>query len=138
MKGGEEGEDKYSAEEVKLVIKCTFLVSQECIRDYVKEITESPPLPEYILKKGPYVNNKEKGVHQLIILYKFDKWKFAEAWENISKQLSSFGALPGFTVSAHTYGPHPGHLTLEKAKEIKEYVDLGSRVASELRVAYEQ
>ena len=86
-------------------------------------------MPEYIIKTGPYVNNKGGGVHQIIILYKFDKSKFAEAWENISKQLGSFGGLPGFTVSAHIYGPRPYHLTLKKGEEIKEYPDMGSVIA---------
>lgn len=106
-----------------MVIKCTFLVSRERIRDYPRQFSGLPPLPEYIIKKGPYVNNREGAVHQVIILYKFDKSKFAEAWENISKQLDFLRGLPGFTLSAHTYGPRPYHLTLEKGEEIKKYPD---------------
>jgi hypothetical protein len=62
-----------------MVIKCTFLVSLESVGDYAKQFGDSPPLPEYIIKTGPYVNNKGGGVHQIIILYKFDKSNFAEA-----------------------------------------------------------
>lgn len=122
-----------------MLIKCSFLVSLESVGDYAKHFADSPPLPEYIIKKDPYVNNKGRGVHQIIILYKFDKSKFAEAWENISKQLGCFRGLSGFTVSAHMYGPHPFHLPLEKGGEIKEYPGRGSVEASGpvLRTAYE-
>ena len=105
-----------------MLIKCSFLLPRESFRDYLGQCSDSPPLPEYILKTGPYVNNKGGSDHKIIILYKFDKSKFAEAWENISKQLGSFGALSGFTVSAHIYGPHPCHLPLGKDGEINGLV----------------
>jgi hypothetical protein len=122
-----------------MVIKCSFLISLESVGHYAKHFADSPPLPEYIIKTGPYVNNKGGGVYKIIILYKFGKSKFAEAWENISKQLGCFGGLSGFTISTHIYGPHPYHLTLEKGEEIKKYPGRGSMEASAsvLRTAYE-
>lgn len=112
-----------------MVIKCSFLVSLQNLRDNAKNFTDSQPLPEYIVETGPYVNNKKGGIHQIIILYKFDKARFAEAWEDISKKLDSLRTLPGFTVSAHIYGPRPYHLPLEKGDEIKKYLDLDFMIA---------
>ena len=115
-----------------MVIKCSFLVSLESVGDYTKHFADSSPLPEYIIKTGPYVTNKGGGAHKIIILYKFDKSKFTEAWEDISKQLGPFGGLSGFTVSAHIYSPHPYHFPLGKGGEVKEYPASGSVEASAL------
>lgn len=104
-----------------MVIKCTLSVPPENIRYYVRQLSQLPPLPEYITKNGPYVNNREGVAHQIIITYKFSKSKFAEARENISSQLRSLHGLPGFTLSAHTYGPHPSHLILEKSQQVRHY-----------------
>jgi hypothetical protein len=106
-----------------MLIKCSFLLSRESVRDHLTQFSESPPLPEYIIKKGPYINNSKKAFHQIIILYKFDKSKFAVARECISQQVGSLRGLPGFTLSAHIYGPSPYHLTLEKSEDIKECPD---------------
>ena len=96
----------------KVVIKCTLSVSLETIKYYARQFSELPPLSESITKNGPYVNNKEGAAHQIIIIYEFDKSKFAEAWENISNQLHSLRDIPGFTLSAHI---------LEKGREVKVY-----------------
>ena len=110
-----------------MLIKCSFLLSRESVRDYLRQFSDSPPLPEYIIKKGPYTNNSKGAFYQIIILYKFDKSKFAVARECISQQLGSLRGLPGFTLSAHIYGPSPYHLTLEKNEEVKEGPDLALR-----------
>ncbi len=101
-----------------MLIKCSFLLSREGVRDYLRQFSDSPPLPEYIIKKGPYINNSKGGFRQVIILYSFDKSKFEVARECISKQLGSLRGLSGFTLSARIYGPSPYHLTLEKGEEI--------------------
>jgi hypothetical protein len=109
-----------------MLIKCRFLLSRESVRDYLRQFSDSPPLPEYIIKTGPYTINTKGAFHRIIILYKFDKPHFAVARECISQQLSPLRGLPGFTLSAHTYGPRPYHLTLEKSEEINECPDLDS------------
>lgn len=96
----------------KVVIKCTLSVSLKTIKYYARQFSELPPLPEYINKKGPYVNNKEGAAHQMIILYKFDRSKLREAWTNILKQIDSLHGVPGFALSAHM---------LEKGREVKVY-----------------
>jgi hypothetical protein len=104
-----------------MVIKCTLSISGESIRDCAKQFKKLPPLPKCITKRSVYVNNKEEAAHQIIILYDFDKSQFEEVREHISNQLRHLLGLPGFTLSAHIYGPHPCHLTLEKGRELKHY-----------------
>ena len=115
-----------------MVIKCTLSITPEKMGYLAGQSWEVPPLPEYIIKKGPYFNNRKGAFHQIIILYKFDKSKFEEARGYISKQLGSIRDLPGFTLSAHIYGPRPYHFTLEKTGQTKKYpeVDIMAAPAS--------
>ena len=95
-----------------MVIKCTLSFSLESIQYYASQFSELPPLPEYIIKNGPYVNNKEGTDQQIIILYKFDRSKLREAWTNILKQMDSLHGIPKFALSAHMLG---------KGRELKNY-----------------
>lgn len=103
-----------------MIIKCTFLVSPENGMDGCKQASDVPPLPEYIIKKGPYVNNNKGASRQIIMVYQFNKANFAVAWECISKQLDCLRSFPGFTLSAHIYDPRPRHLSLDKERTITE------------------
>ena len=111
-----------------MVIKCALSVPEESIESYARQLSELPPLPGYITKKGPYINNREGAVHQIITLYHFNKSRLTEAQEIISKHLGFWRDLPGFTLSVHIYGPRPYHLNLEKGGEIKKYPGLSSMV----------
>lgn len=84
-----------------MVIKCILSVDMESIKYYDKQLSQLPPLPEHITKKGPYVNNNEGAAHQIIILYEFDRSKLREAWTNILKQIDSLHGVPGLAISAH-------------------------------------
>jgi len=95
-----------------MMIRCTFSVPFEKIRDYSKKVSELSSLPEYITKRGPYIKECSGGLSQIIISYDFDKARLVEAWEVISKQFDIFHGLPGFALSAHI---------LEKNKELKRY-----------------
>ena len=84
-----------------MVIKCTFSIPLEGIRDYASQIVDLPPLPEYITKRGPYIKENGGTGNQIITIYEFDKSRLSEAWENISRQLDAFRGVPGFALSAH-------------------------------------
>jgi hypothetical protein len=84
-----------------MIIKCTFQILLEDIRDYTRQVMDLPPLPEYITKRGPYIKEKGGAGNQIITIYEFDKSKLSEAWENISKQVDAVRGVSGFTLSAH-------------------------------------
>jgi len=84
-----------------VVIRFTLPVPLEEISSYVKKISELPPLPEYIAKRGPFINNGEGDGNRIITLYDFDESRLIEAWDIIFKQVHIFRDLPGFTFSAH-------------------------------------
>lgn len=109
-------ENLWTAEGLRMIIKCTFLLSRESGMDGRKQSSDDQPLPEGIIKKGTYLNNAKGAFRQVIIIYKFDKSHFTRAWEYIARQLDAFRDLPGFTLSAHIYGPRPCHLSLERGE----------------------
>jgi len=100
-----------------MIIQCTFPVSRNSIWDCVKKIGRLPPLPGYITKRSTHVN-KQGAVHQIFILYDFDKSNFPEAMKYICKQLGSLGNVSEFSISAHSYDPHPCLLKLENGGDV--------------------
>jgi hypothetical protein len=102
----------------KMVIICSLSTSQEGIGHYARQFIDLPPLPAYITKNAPYVENEEGGIHQIIISYEFDTSKFVEAMENICKQLGSFRDVPEFVIMADLYNSLPYYLILEKSGEV--------------------
>ena len=100
-----------------MIIHSTIPIALDSLWDYAKKIRNLPLLPGYITKRNACVI-KQGAVHQILILYEFDKSKFPEAMEYICKELSSLHDVCGFTISAHLYGPHPRFLTLEKGGEV--------------------
>ena len=79
-----------------MAIKYNFSIPLKSIREYAKRVSELPPLPEYITKRGPYIHDAV----QIIVVYEFDKAKIAEAWEVISKHFEVFRSIPGFTLDS--------------------------------------
>jgi hypothetical protein len=100
-----------------MIIQGTIPVSQNSLWDYAKKITGLPPSPGYITKRRACVN-RQGAVHQILILYAFDKSKFPEAMEYICKELRSLRDVCEFSISAHLLGPHPSFLTLGKGGEV--------------------
>lgn len=95
-----------------MVIKCTFSIPLKSIKDCASQIMALPPLPEYITKRGPYINDASDASSEIITIYEFDKSRFAEAYENISKHIDVFRGIPGFTLSAKL---------LTKGREVKPF-----------------
>jgi len=85
---------------MKMIIKCSFSIPLRAIEDYNRQAKNLPPLPEYITKRGPFIDEDKGATNQITTVYEFDKSLLAEAWENISKHLDVFRAVRGFTLSA--------------------------------------
>ncbi len=97
-----------------MIIKCALSVPAESIKYYAQQFSELSPLPEYISKKGPYINDKEGAAHQIITIFHFNESKLGETQEFISKHLDFLQGLPGFSLSARIYGPRPCHVRLRE------------------------
>jgi hypothetical protein len=93
-----------------MVIKCSISIPLKSIGEYARQITALPPLPEYITKRGPYINEASDANNEIVTVYEFDKSKQAEACENIAKHIKALQDIPGFTFSAKL---------LTKGREVK-------------------
>lgn len=83
-----------------MIIKCSFSVPLKAIEDYNRRARNLPPLPSYILKRGPYIDENKGMANQITTVYEFDKSLLSQAWENISRHLDVFRPVRGFTLSA--------------------------------------
>jgi hypothetical protein len=83
-----------------MILKCTASIPLEHIQYYARRFSELPALPEYIFKKGPYVNDKAGAAHQIIVIYEFHQSKVAEALELIQGQLGRLADIPGWVISS--------------------------------------
>jgi hypothetical protein len=85
---------------MKMIIKCSFSIPLKAIGDYNRQAKSLPSLPEYIVKRGPYIDDNRGTANQITTVYEFEKSLLPEAWVNISKHLDAFRAVRGFTLSA--------------------------------------
>ena len=83
-----------------MIIKCSFSVPLKAIGDYNRRARSLPPLPNYIVKRGPYIDENKGAANQITTVYEFEKSLLSEAWETISKHLDVFRVVRGFTLSA--------------------------------------
>jgi hypothetical protein len=84
-----------------MVIKCTLSVCLKNIGVYIGRLSELPPLPGYITRRGPFIGGGAEGDDRIITIYEFDKARLEDAREIISGQLDAFQDIPGITFSAH-------------------------------------
>lgn len=95
-----------------MVIRITLSMALKRVDEFARKVTQLPPLPDYIAKRGPYIDGGVRARNRIVIMYEFDKSKLTKAWANICKQRDAFYGIAGFAFSAHL---------LEEGKEPKEY-----------------
>ena len=83
-----------------MIMTCTLSVSLKNIAAYAGKLSRLPPLPGYITRRGPFVQDAVEGDDRIVTIYEFDRSRLEDAWEIISDQLNVFHDIPGFTFSA--------------------------------------
>ena len=106
-----------------MIIRCTLSVSLKSIKYFARQLSELPPLPSYITKRGPYIEGAGGVNNKIVTTYEFDRSRLTEAWENIFKQSDVFRTIPGFSLSARI---------LEEGTEVKKF-DFVGKVAKILK-----
>jgi hypothetical protein len=102
-----------------MVIRLTFSIPLKRIKEYAPRVTEMPPLPDYLRKRGPFVDNGKGEANQVVMTYECEKSRLPQACKYVFKHLDAFHDVIGFTFSAYL---------LEEGKEAKEIqIDLGER-----------
>ncbi len=79
-----------------MVIISNLSYPPESAEGIAKRFLEAPQLPEFMKRRGPYINSSvEKGIHTISI-YELDKSNMAEAYEFLGNYMAIFFGVPGF------------------------------------------
>jgi len=83
-----------------MVIKCSFSFPLKAIGDYDRQAKSLPPLPDFVTRRGPYLDETSGAVGQITTVLEFEKSKLPEAWPKISGHLDALSIVPGFRLSS--------------------------------------
>lgn len=79
-----------------MVIITNISYPPESAQDMAKRFIEAPQLPDFLKRKGPYIDSTiKKGVTALSI-YELDKSKLGEGYEYLGNYMTIFFGVPGF------------------------------------------
>ena len=79
-----------------MVIVTNIAYPPESAEQIAARFLEAPQLPDYMTRKGPYVNSTlEDGIITLS-LYELDNAKVAEGSQFIGEYMAAFFGVPGF------------------------------------------
>jgi hypothetical protein len=69
----------------------------EAVNEIAKRFLELPPIPDYFVRRGPYVSAELGATITVMTIFELDKSKLAEGMEFISERMTQFFDIPGFT-----------------------------------------
>ncbi len=79
-----------------MVIVSNISYPPESAKDIAKRFLEAPQIPDFMTRKGPYINSTiEKGITTLSV-YELDKSRLGEGYEFIGNYVAMFFGVPGF------------------------------------------
>jgi len=86
-----------------MIITTSILYPPESANQIAKRFMETPTIPDYMTKKGPYTNSSiEEGI-TTISFYELDRSKFADGYEFLGKYMATFFGVPGFKYEIRPY-----------------------------------
>lgn len=79
-----------------MVIISNLSYPPESANDIAKRFLEAPQLPDYLVRRGPYITSSaDKGI-QTVSIYECDKSKMPETYEFLGNYMATFFGVPGF------------------------------------------
>ena len=86
-----------------MVIVSNISYPPESAQDIAKRFLEAPQIPDFMTRKGPYINSTiDKGITTLSV-YELDKSKLGEGYEFIGNYMAIFFGVPGFRSEFKTF-----------------------------------
>jgi hypothetical protein len=86
-----------------MVIVSQLCYPPESANQIAKRFIEAPPLPDFMARRGPYVNSElSQGVRTLSI-YELDNSRLAEGIAFVADYMTTFFGVPGFTYHISQY-----------------------------------
>lgn len=86
-----------------MIIASSILYPPESANEIAKRFLETPAIPDYMTKKGPYINSSiEEGI-TTISFYELDRSKLADGYEFLGNYMATFFGIPGFKYEIRPY-----------------------------------
>jgi len=86
-----------------MIIILEIIYSLESSEELAKRISELPPLPSCICLKGPYARFISKNRIKSISIYEFDEADFFNAYQYITKRVSTGESMAGFSYNTRIW-----------------------------------
>lgn len=86
-----------------MIIITSITYPTESTQQMAKRFLEAPALPDYLIRKGPFVSaSREQGV-KTISFYELDNAMIADGIQAISNYMATFFGIPGFKYEVTPY-----------------------------------
>ncbi len=79
-----------------MIIISTINYPTESTQEMAKRFLEAPALPDYMVRRGPFVAARKESGIQTVTFYELDNAKLADAIQDIGNYLAIFFGVPGF------------------------------------------
>jgi hypothetical protein len=79
-----------------MIIITNISYPPESAQDMAKRFIEAPQMPNFLKRKGPYVNSTLKEGVTTLSIYELDKSRLGEGYEFIGNYMTAFFGVPGF------------------------------------------
>ena len=86
-----------------MIIASSILYPPESANEIAKRFLETPAIPDYMTKKGPYINSSIGEGITTISFYELDRSKFADGYEFLGNYMATFFGIPGFKYEIRPY-----------------------------------
>jgi hypothetical protein len=86
-----------------MVIITNLSYPPESAQEMAKRFLAAPQVPEFMARKGPYVNSTISGGVFIVALYEFDNTKLAEAMNFLGNYYATYFGVPGFKYEFKPY-----------------------------------
>ena len=86
-----------------MVIILNLSYPPQSAQNIAKRFLGAPQIPDFMTRKGPYINSTiEKGITTLSV-YELDKSKLSEGYELLGNYMAIFFEVPGFRYELKTF-----------------------------------
>lgn len=86
-----------------MVIVTQMAFPPESANQIAKRFIEAPSLPEYMVRKGPYVSSELTDGIRTLNIYELDNVRLAEGVAFVSDLMTTYFGVPGFSYTIRQY-----------------------------------
>ena len=79
-----------------MVIVLNISYPTESVQEIAKRFLEAPQIPDFMTRKGPYINSTLNDGITTLSVFELDKSKLAEGYDFVGNYMATFFGVPGF------------------------------------------